>query len=179
MVLTIEIAEIKDSIATYNLRNELVHAIRGAKTTKFVLNLEKVTFVSDGGNIVFLACLHSIRDAGGQLVLCNLSGFVRKVLSSFGWLDGLFDWAETLGDAFDALGLQQDPLSNSRVSDESPADVLALGIDVPEGASDREILDIVRRFAETMDYHHRASGGNGITVETLEVFGHVTEGVEV
>jgi len=58
-------------------------------------------------------------------------------------------------------------------------DELNFSVEVPDGASDTEVVEFVKRLAAQADALHRSYGGNGLKVESLEVFGEapVPEGV--
>lgn len=55
----------------------------------------------------------------------------------------------------------------------SGANYLLCEIRISDNATEEDIESIVLRFAEDADELHRAMGGSGLTIETLEMFGDV------
>lgn len=87
------------------------------------------------------------------------------------WPDGEPAWYREANDEVKA---------GSSAKTESGGDSeLVLKIEVPEDATDEEILSLARDLALRADDLHRALGGRGLKVDTLEIFGRapVPEGV--
>lgn len=75
LVATIRIAELRDSDAVQQLKEELLAAVTLAQPRNVVLDLSQVKFI---GSVGFLVFLRVRREPGvGRIVLCNLGEQVR------------------------------------------------------------------------------------------------------
>lgn len=82
VVITVELAEVKDYMVAEELRYELVHAVKQAATTDFVLDLRRMTFMTSLACVAFLGLKHGVREVNGRLILCNMTDFIRKVFNA-------------------------------------------------------------------------------------------------
>ena len=55
---------------------------------------------------------------------------------------------------------------------------LVVELDVPDGVSDEELYDTVGELAVRIDTLHRALGGRGVTIETVEITSRVALGTQ-
>ena len=110
MVLSVDLAEVKDFMIAEELRYELLHAVKRASTKKFVIDLRNMTFMTSLAFVAFIGVKHGVRELDGRLLLCNMTEFIRKIfnakrLLSPGAQTGnvAFEEAETLADAIERL----------------------------------------------------------------------------
>lgn len=82
LILSVELDEVKDYIRAEELKYELSHAVRGAKTNQVVLDLHKMEFMTSLACVAFIGVKHAVRERQGRLILCNMSEFIHKVLSA-------------------------------------------------------------------------------------------------
>jgi len=82
LMMRIEATQIKDGLVAQDLKHILTHTVNKSTATKFVLNLEKLTFMTSLGCVAFISLKHAVRDKQGQLVLCNMMPFIRKIFTA-------------------------------------------------------------------------------------------------
>ncbi len=82
LIMRIETEQIKDALVAQDLKHKLTHTVKKSTATKFILNLENLTFMTSLGCVAFISIKHAIRDKPGQLVLCNMMPFIRKVFTA-------------------------------------------------------------------------------------------------
>ena len=110
LVLTVDLAEVKDYMVAEELRYELVHAVKRAKARKFVLDLRNMTFMTSLACVSFIGLKHGVKDVEGRLVLCHMTDFIRKVFNAKRLLtpaantgNVAFEESETLEEAIQRL----------------------------------------------------------------------------
>lgn len=110
LVISVELTEVKDYMFAEELRYELVHAVKRAKTKKFVLDLKNMSFITSLACVAFIGLKHAVKEVEGRLILCNMSDFIRKVFSAKKLLTPsqatgavAFEEAESLPDAIARL----------------------------------------------------------------------------
>jgi anti-anti-sigma factor len=82
LMMRIETEQIKDALVAQDLKQILTHTVKKSTATKFILNLENLTFMTSLGCVAFISVKHAIRDKQGQLVLCNMMPFIRKIFTA-------------------------------------------------------------------------------------------------
>ena len=82
LILRIESKQIKDALVAQDLKEKLTHTVKKSTATKFILNMENLTFMTSLGCVAFISVKHAIRDRQGQLVLCNMMPFIRKIFTA-------------------------------------------------------------------------------------------------
>lgn len=82
LVLTVDLAEVKDYMIAEELRYELVHAVKRGSTKKFVLDLRNMEFMTSLACVSFIGLKHAVRELDGRLVLCNMTDFIRKIFNA-------------------------------------------------------------------------------------------------
>jgi anti-anti-sigma factor len=110
LVLTVELDQVKDYVLAEELRYELAHAVKRARSKKFVMDLRKMKFITSLACVSFLGLKATVRDEEGELILCNMAEFIQKVFSAKRLLapsrhtgNVAFRVADTLKDALDAF----------------------------------------------------------------------------
>lgn len=83
-----------DEYCAMRLREELLRVVNERPQTKIVLSLERVTSICAAGYRVLLDLRQAVHEAGGRLVLCNLSPDVREMFD-------LLKFSEVFTIAFD------------------------------------------------------------------------------
>lgn len=108
LVMRIETEQLKDAIVAQDLKYILSHTVKKSSATKFVLDMGKLTFMTSLGCVAFISVKHAIRDKPGQLVICNLTPFIRKIFNAKRLLQQspqngnvAFECAATLEDALE------------------------------------------------------------------------------
>lgn len=106
MVISVELPEVKDYMVAEELRYELVDCVKRATINKFVLDLQNMSFMTSLACVAFIGLKHAVRENQGELVLCNMTDFIRKIFSAKRLLtpsqntgNVAFDDAPTLADA--------------------------------------------------------------------------------
>ena len=79
LMMRIETEQIKDALVAQDLKYILSHTVKKSTATKFVLDMQNLTFMTSLGCVAFISVKHAIRDKQGRLVLCNMMPFIRKV----------------------------------------------------------------------------------------------------
>jgi anti-anti-sigma factor len=82
LVLTVLRRQIEGEALARELKNELLAAVAGAGLSQVVLDLKNTLYIS---SIVFwplLALRKQLRDQGGRLLLCGLTGAVLDVFTT-------------------------------------------------------------------------------------------------
>jgi anti-anti-sigma factor len=122
LVLSIELEQVKDYVLAEELRYELAHAVKRARTKKFVLDLRKMVFMTSLACVAFLGLKATVRDMDGRLILCNMADFIRKVFSAKRLLTPsqytgsvAFEVEDTLHDALEAFAEKLVPLSGTQI----------------------------------------------------------------
>jgi len=110
LVIAIQVEEVKDYVLAEELRFELTHAAKRARSRKIVVDLQKMIFMTSLACVSFLGLKATVREAGGRLVMCNMSDFIRKVFNAKRLLtpsqytgNVAFELADTLADALEKL----------------------------------------------------------------------------
>lgn len=73
-----------------------------AGTTKMVLDLKKVEYLSSSGLRIFISAMRKLKERNGKLVLCNITPMVKKIFKIVE-LEDLFEIYETTSQAVDVL----------------------------------------------------------------------------
>lgn len=108
------------------MRFELVHALNSRRSSRVVLDLKNLTFMTSLACVAFIAVRQAMKDKTHRVALCNMSDFIKKVFEAKRLLrrspnsgNVAFESAETLQDAIEMLNV---PLkSNADGSDEPDA----------------------------------------------------------
>ncbi len=110
LVIKIETDQIKDGLVAQNLKMLFGHAVKGSTATKFVLDMQNLTFMTSLGCVAFISLKHAIRDKNGRLILCNITPFIHKIFTAKRLLQQsqangsvAFECADTLEDALEML----------------------------------------------------------------------------
>lgn len=82
LVLTVDLTEVKDYMVAEELRYELLHVVKRSSSKKFVLDLNKMAFITSLACVAFIGLKHGVRELEGRLVLCNMTDFIRKVFNA-------------------------------------------------------------------------------------------------
>ena len=82
LIMRIESEQIKDALIAQDLKNILTHTVKNSTATKFILDMENLTFMTSLGCVAFISVKHAIRDKQGRLVLCNMMPFIRKIFTA-------------------------------------------------------------------------------------------------
>ena len=82
LMMRIETKQIKDALVAQDLKQILTHTVKNSTATKFILNLENLTFMTSLGCVAFISVKHAIRDKQGQLVLCNMMPFIHRIFTA-------------------------------------------------------------------------------------------------
>ncbi len=82
LIMRIEAEHIKDAFVSQDLKQILTHTVKRSTATKFILDLQNLTFMTSLGCVAFISVKHAIRDKQGQLVLCNMMPFIRKIFTA-------------------------------------------------------------------------------------------------
>lgn len=80
--MRIAIDQIKDAIVAQDLKTILSRTVKDSTSTKFVLDMGKLTFMTSLGCVAFISVKHAIRDKQGRLILCNIAPFIRKIFTA-------------------------------------------------------------------------------------------------
>ena len=114
LVMRIETEQIKDAIVAQDLKTIFGHTVRKSAATKFVLDMEKLTFMTSLGCVAFISVKHAIRDKPGRLVLCNITPFIHKIFTAKRLLkqsqingNVAFECADTLDEALEMLSAKE------------------------------------------------------------------------
>ena len=110
LILTVKDEQIREWEQSQALRNEFVASIGQTTAPRVVVNMANVKFLASCGFLPLVSLNTAVNNSGGRMVICGLSDFVRKVLSSTQMLinpkssRGIFEECATLSDAISALG---------------------------------------------------------------------------
>jgi anti-anti-sigma factor len=75
-----------DAANSSKLEEKLVELVDN-KTTRLILNCEKLEYISSSGLRVFLLVLKKISSGNGKLMICSLSDSIREVFEISGFVD--------------------------------------------------------------------------------------------
>ena len=106
-MLTILEVQVREYMLAEELRYELVHAVKRSQTTLFVLDLEKMEFMTSLACVSFIGLKHAVKEKQGRLLLCNVSPFIRKILDAKRLLSRS---VHTGSVAFEAVGTLDDAI---------------------------------------------------------------------
>ena len=82
LVLRLATKEICQPEVAESIRRELVSAFQSEGLSRVIVDLGNVEFISSVGYAPLISLRREIIDAGGKLVLCGLSDFVREVFTT-------------------------------------------------------------------------------------------------
>ena len=110
LTMRIETEQIKDGLVAQDLKHILTHTVKRSTATKFILDMKNLTFMTSLGCVAFISVKHAVRDKQGQLILCNMMPFIRKIFTAKRLLQPspyngnvAFVSAETLEEALEIL----------------------------------------------------------------------------
>src|SRR5262245_3969675 len=102
-----------ERISTYQLGEamgrELLDAVIGKQEPKVAVDLSKLTYMSSVGYGPLITLRSRVRESGGRLILCGLSGVVKEVFEATRLLinphspKSLFEFTDTLDQALALL----------------------------------------------------------------------------
>ncbi len=78
LIIRVLPAQLLDELSA-ELRRDFTAMVQQQKPTKAVLDLSRVTMISSMGVGVVIGLLRSVREQGGELVLCGLGSTVEQV----------------------------------------------------------------------------------------------------
>ena len=105
LILTIELQRISTYELSEAIGRELIEAVKGLESPKVVVNLGKVEYMSSVGYGPLITLRSRVRDSGGRLILCRLSGVVKEMFEATRLLinpsspKSLFEFTDSLDDA--------------------------------------------------------------------------------
>jgi anti-anti-sigma factor len=97
LVLTLSPSRLEGDALAQSLVDEMQAAVAAAGADKVVVNLEHVQFLTSANFRPFLGLRKKLHEAGGRMVLCNLSGSilrafeVTRLISSHGSSPAFFE----------------------------------------------------------------------------------------
>ena len=109
LVLTIVRRQIEGEDLALGLKEELLDSVTRHGIKKVVLDLKNTRYVSSIAFWPLLALRRQLKEQGGQLIICGLTGAVRevftttKMVSAAGSLDAPFEMATDRASAIDLL----------------------------------------------------------------------------
>ena len=113
IVISVELTEVKDYMVAEELRYELVDCVKRSSAKKFVLDLQNMSFMTSLACVAFIGLKHAIRELDGQLILCHMTDFIRKIFSA----KRLLTPSQNTGNvAFDDAGTLAEALARLDVS---------------------------------------------------------------
>lgn len=94
----VKIATIMPRVDAYNAKEleDALNELLAGQTKKLICNFEKNEYISSAGLRVFLTVLKSLKNSGGEIVLCSLQQSVKNVfdISGFSRLFKIFSTQE-------------------------------------------------------------------------------------
>jgi anti-sigma B factor antagonist len=121
LVLTITARQIEGELIAGTLSNELQAAVAEAGCSMVVIDLGQIQYISSVALGPLLKLRRTIRDEGGQMILCNLSRsvgdvfYTTRLVSSSGDFTAPFEIAPDVPTAVARLaGTGETPLTNSQ-----------------------------------------------------------------
>jgi anti-anti-sigma factor len=109
LILAMELQRISSYELAEAMGCELLDAVEGRPTPKVVVDLTKLVYMSSVAYGPLITLRSRVREAGGRLVLCGLSGVVKEVFEATRLLinpqspKSLFEFTDTLDDAIALL----------------------------------------------------------------------------
>jgi anti-anti-sigma factor len=105
LILTIELQRISSYELSEAIGHELIEAVKGRESPKVVVDLGKVEYMSSVGYGPLITLRSRVRESGGRLILCRLSGVMKEMFEATRLLinpnspKSLFEFTDTLDDA--------------------------------------------------------------------------------
>jgi len=105
LILTIELQRVSSYELAEAMGRELIDAVRGRPAPKVVVDLGKLEYMSSVGYGPLISLRGGVREMGGRLVLCQLSGVVKEMFEATRLLinpqspKSLFEFTDTLDSA--------------------------------------------------------------------------------
>ena len=105
LVITVAVARLSSYELAEAMGSELLDAVSGKTAPKVVVDLSKLTYLSSVGYGPLITLRSRVRESGGRLILCGLSGVVKEVFEATRLLinphspKSLFEFTETLDEA--------------------------------------------------------------------------------
>jgi anti-anti-sigma factor len=109
LILTIELKRISSYELAEGMGRELIEAVQGRASPQVIVNLGQLEYMSSVGYGPLISLRGRIREAGGRLILCNLTGVVKEMFEATRLLinpsspKSLFEFTDTLDQAVAAL----------------------------------------------------------------------------
>jgi anti-sigma B factor antagonist len=109
LILTIELKRISSYELAEGMGRELIDAVLGRQSPKVVVDLSKVEYMSSVGYGPLISLRGRVRDSGGRLILCGLSGVLKEMFEATRLLinpnspKSLFEFTDTLDSALALL----------------------------------------------------------------------------
>ncbi len=82
LILTIEVERISSYEIAETMGRELVQAISGRAAPRVIVDMHKLGYMSSVGYGPLISFRSRVREAGGKLVLCGLSGVVKETFEA-------------------------------------------------------------------------------------------------
>ena len=101
-ISTISIIGRLDAVTAVEAEQELNQAIKDG-TTKLLLNLEELEYVSSAGLRILLLITKNLQQKGGKVVLANLSANVKEIFDISGFTS-IFTITDSVEDGIEAIG---------------------------------------------------------------------------
>jgi len=82
LVLSVTSREIRDAQVSYALRDQMIGLIDEHGSQQVVIDFEPVDFIGSVGLLALLGVRRRLNEAGGRVVICNITGLIREMLSA-------------------------------------------------------------------------------------------------
>jgi anti-anti-sigma factor len=82
LVLSVTSREIRDAQVSYALRDQMIGLIDEHGSQQVVIDFEPVEFIGSVGLLALLGVRRRLNEAGGRVVICNIAGLIREMLSA-------------------------------------------------------------------------------------------------
>lgn len=105
LILTIELKRLSSYELAEAVGRELIDAVQGMQSPKVVVDLGRLEYMSSVGYGPLISLRARVRDAGGRLILCQLSAVVKEMFETTRLLinpqssKSLFEFTDTLESA--------------------------------------------------------------------------------
>jgi anti-anti-sigma factor len=87
LLLTVHAAEVRGDEITAQLERVFTAEVTRTGATKVVVDMAAVTYITSTGVRTLLTLYHSVKKAGGRVVLCGLHEMVSEVLALMRFID--------------------------------------------------------------------------------------------
>src|SRR4051794_7890486 len=82
LIITVAVARLSSYELAEAFGRELLDAVSGKAAPKVVVDLSKLTYLSSVGYGPLITLRSRVRESGGRLILCGLSGVVKEVFEA-------------------------------------------------------------------------------------------------